>query len=159
MLGVRLCSQLSHRIEAARWTPDRKLRPVLSKRVAMPRKSFSRLKKFSMACRFLYNSLSYSAGFFNLLPNVFPAPSVEADIDTVPIPEALGQVAPRDARTKTIQDRFDKEAIVSGSHTHFPWLPRQSQLLEFLPLIVTQGIPLFHASYFTERDTLFENTA
>jgi hypothetical protein len=77
----------------------------------------------------------------------------------MPIPEALGQVSPRDARTKTIQDRFDKEAIVSGSHTHFPWLPRQSQLLEFLPLIVTQGIPLFHASYFTERDTLFENTA
>jgi hypothetical protein len=39
-------------------------------------------------------------------------------MDDLPIPEALGQIAPRDAGSKSVQDSFDEQPIVRRRATH-----------------------------------------
>lgn len=60
--GIKACGQLSQMIAAARWMPPRKVEARLSYRVAMARYCLSFAKKFSIKCRALYISSSYSRG-------------------------------------------------------------------------------------------------
>jgi hypothetical protein len=48
----------------------------------------------------------------NTFKNATFGPSVEALIDDLPITEALGEITPGNARSKSVQHRFDKQAII-----------------------------------------------
>jgi hypothetical protein len=68
------------------------------------------------------------------------APAAEPPAGVLPVAKALRQVAPRNAGTISLQHRLDKPAIVVRGYANIAGLPRE-QVLDPLPLIVTQAIP------------------
>ena len=60
------------------------------------------------------------------------------------VPEVLGQVAPRNACSITVQHRVDKPSVVSGLGSWLACTTRQ-QVLNVAPLIISDGISVAHA--------------
>jgi len=58
------------------------------------------------------------------VPATGPGPAVEASPDTIPVTEALGQVAPRHAGAGDVQDRVDEAAVVLRDATVLPGLAK-----------------------------------
>ena len=75
----------------------------------------------------------------NPLENAVLGPSVEALIDDLPAAEALGQIAPGEARAKPEQNGFDEQAIVLGRAAHMAFAARQN-VLDPIPLVVAQRV-------------------
>jgi hypothetical protein len=75
----------------------------------------------------------------------------------VPVAKAWRQVAPRDASTETIQNRFHKQSIIFSRDTDMTVTTGQTQSLKTLPLIITQSIPLFHEPDFIQEEKLVAN--
>jgi hypothetical protein len=71
----------------------------------------------------------------NALENAALGPSAVALIDDLPIAEALRQVAPRDTRPISIQNRIDKQSIVGRGATNMALAPWQ-KILDPIPLVV-----------------------
>jgi hypothetical protein len=71
----------------------------------------------------------------NALENPALRPSAKALMDDLPIPEALGQIAPRDAGSISVQDSFDKQPIVRRSASHMAF-PAGQKILDPVPLVV-----------------------
>jgi hypothetical protein len=71
----------------------------------------------------------------NKVENASLSPSVEALIDNLPITESLGQITPGDARSKSVQHRFDKQAIIGRGATDVA-LATGQKILDPLPLVV-----------------------
>jgi hypothetical protein len=55
------------------------------------------------------------------------------------VAEALGQIAPGNAGTVSVEDGVDEEPIIAGGHADRALAARQ-QVLDPLPLIVTQCV-------------------
>jgi hypothetical protein len=72
------------------------------------------------------------------LPNPALAPTAEPPVGVLPIAETFRQVAPRDSRAVSIEDRLDEPAIVARRDTDISDFPRK-QVFDPLPLIVTQS--------------------
>jgi len=71
----------------------------------------------------------------NALENSTLGPSVETLIDDVPITEPLGQITPRNARSISVQNGVDEQAIIRGRATDMAFTARQ-KILDPIPLIV-----------------------
>jgi hypothetical protein len=71
----------------------------------------------------------------NTFKNASLSPSAEALVNDLPITEALGQITPRNASSKSIQHRFDKQAIIGRGATDVPFAPRE-KILDPIPLVV-----------------------
>ena len=71
----------------------------------------------------------------NALKNSTLRPSTEALMDDLPIPEALGQIAPRDAGSISVQNSFDEQPIVRRSASHMAFATGQ-KILDPVPLVV-----------------------
>jgi hypothetical protein len=71
----------------------------------------------------------------NTFKNAGLGPSAEALIDDLPITEALGEVTPGKARSKSVQHSFDKQAIIGRGAAHMAFAPGQ-KILDPLPLVV-----------------------
>src|ERR1019366_4037018 len=52
----------------------------------------------------------------NPLPDSRLGPTAEAPMHVLPVPEAVRQVSPRDARAKTIEHRLDEQPVVRRRH-------------------------------------------
>ena len=72
------------------------------------------------------------------LPNPALGPTAEPPVGVLPIAETFWQVAPRDSRAISIEDRFDEAAIVARRDTDVPNFSRK-QVFDPLPFIVTQS--------------------
>jgi hypothetical protein len=72
-------------------------------------------------------------------PDVGFCPAAEAAVDVLPVAKVLGQVAPGDAGAIAEEDRFDEQAVVRRRHADRT-RPAGQQVLNPLPLVVTQGI-------------------
>lgn len=70
----------------------------------------------------------------------------------MPIPKTRWEIAPGNACTKTIQNRFYEKPIVFGSHPNMTVTTRQTKALKTFPLLVTKSVSLFHAPYLTGKD-------
>ncbi len=69
----------------------------------------------------------------------------------LPIPEPLWQVAPRNARAITVQNRFNKQSIVLCGYAHMAF-PAGEQVSNSIPLVVAQAIAAHRsASESTDR--------
>jgi hypothetical protein len=64
------------------------------------------------------------------------APSPEALVRCLPIPETLRKIAPWNASAVPVNDRLNEQTIVSGGSTDMP-LPAGQKILDPVPLIVT----------------------
>lgn len=71
----------------------------------------------------------------NALENSALRPSTEALMDDLPIPKALGQIAPRNARSVSVKDSFDEQPIVRRSASHMAFATGQ-KILDPVPLVV-----------------------
>ena len=71
----------------------------------------------------------------NALENPALRPPAEALMNDLPIPEALGQVAPGNAGSIAVQNSFDEQPIIRRSAAHMSFAARQ-KILDPLPLIV-----------------------
>ena len=71
----------------------------------------------------------------NALENATLRPPAETLMHNLPIAEALGQVAPGDAGTITVQHGFDEQPIVRRRASHMAFTTGQ-KILDPVPLIV-----------------------
>jgi hypothetical protein len=71
----------------------------------------------------------------NTAENAPLGPSAEALIDDFPIPKALGQITPRNARSKSVQHRFDEQAIIGRGAADMAFAARK-KIFDPLPLVV-----------------------
>jgi hypothetical protein len=71
----------------------------------------------------------------NTFKNATLGPSVEALIDDLPITEALGQIPPGNARSKSVQYRFDEQAIIGCGAADVTFTAGQ-KILDLIPLVV-----------------------
>src|SRR5665213_3625969 len=72
-------------------------------------------------------------------PYTVLGPAAEPLMHVLPIPEALRQVAPRNAGAIVIEHCFDEQPVVRRGHAHMALLPRQ-QVSDALPLIIAKGV-------------------
>ena len=72
----------------------------------------------------------------NALENSTLRPSIEALVDDFPISEALWKIAPWDAGSISVQDRFDEQPIIRRRAADMAFAARQ-KILDPIPLIVT----------------------
>jgi len=76
--------------------------------------------------------------FENVRPQAAPRPVRESIVNSLPRPEALGQVSPRDASLGAIQYSIDETSVARfGSST-----PIGHDLLQPFPLLVAQRMPV-----------------
>src|SRR6185437_14784833 len=73
------------------------------------------------------------------LPHAGPGPAAEAPMRVFPIAEALGQIAPRDARAITVEHRLDEQPVVFGRNPDVTLAPGQ-KVSNTVPLIVAQSV-------------------
>ncbi len=59
------------------------------------------------------------------LPDAGFGPAGKPCVDLDRVAEALRQIAPRDARTITVEHRLDKQPVVAGRHPNLPLAARQ----------------------------------
>ena len=71
----------------------------------------------------------------NALENSALRPSTKALMDDLPIAEALGQIAPRDAGSIAVQNGFDEQPIVRRRASDMAFSARQ-KILDPIPLVV-----------------------
>ena len=81
----------------------------------------------------------------NPLENAALGPSVEALIDDLPVAEALGKIAPRDAGAKPEENGVDEQAIVRRRAANMALATRQN-VFDPIPLIVVQSIALHRSA-------------
>ena len=67
-------------------------------------------------------------------------------MDPPEVAETFGKIAPRDARAIAIQQRFDKQTIVSGRRPDMAGAASK-QVADAFPLIVPQGVASAHRSW------------
>jgi hypothetical protein len=77
--------------------------------------------------------------FENALENTTLTPSSEPLMDVLPITKASRKIAPRDARSVTIENRLDKKPVVCGGRTNMTFATGE-KILDPVPLIVAQSI-------------------
>jgi len=85
------------------------------------------------------------------LPHPGFGPATEPPVRVLPVPEAFRQVAPRDSRAISIQNRLDEAAIVAGGCPGITWLAGK-QILDPFSLIVAKSISV-HASALYQADS------
>ena len=71
----------------------------------------------------------------NALENSALRPPIEALIDDLPVAETLGQIAPRDTSSVSVQDCFDEQPIVSRRASYMAFAAGQ-KILDPAPLVV-----------------------
>jgi len=71
----------------------------------------------------------------NALENSAIRPSTKALMDNLPISEALGQIAPRDAGPIAVQNSLDEQPIVRRSAAYMAFATGQ-KILDPVPLVV-----------------------
>jgi len=71
----------------------------------------------------------------NALENSALRPPIEALIDNLPVAETLGQIAPRDTSSVSVQDCFDEQPIVSRRASYMAFAAGQ-KILDPAPLVV-----------------------
>ena len=75
----------------------------------------------------------------NALENSALRPPIEALIDNLPVAETLGQIAPRDTSSVSVQDCFDEQPIVSRRASYMAFAAGQ-KILDPAPLVVASCI-------------------
>jgi hypothetical protein len=73
--------------------------------------------------------------FENALENTALRPPAEALMDYLPIAEALGEIAPRNASAISVQDGFDEQSIIRRSAPDMAFAAGQ-KILDPIPLVV-----------------------
>ncbi len=71
----------------------------------------------------------------NTLENPALRPPVEALVDDVPVAEALGKIAPRNAGSKSVDNRVNKQPVVLCRSANVAFAARQ-KVLDPLPLVI-----------------------
>jgi len=71
----------------------------------------------------------------NALENSALCPPIEALIDNLPVAETLGQIAPRDASSVSVQDSFDEQPIVGRRASYMAFAAGQ-KIPDPVPLVV-----------------------
>ena len=75
----------------------------------------------------------------NAVKNSALRPPAEALVDDLPIAETLWKIPPRDAGSKSIQNRFDEQSVVGRRAAHMAFAAGK-KILDPIPLVVAQGI-------------------
>ena len=73
--------------------------------------------------------------FENALKNPTLCPPAEALVDDLPIAETLGEVAPRDAGSKSIKNSFDEQSVIRRRTPNMA-LAAGQKILDPIPLVV-----------------------
>jgi hypothetical protein len=79
------------------------------------------------------------------LPHPVLGPTAEPTMGVLPVPEALRQVAPRNAGAVSVEQGFDESAIIAGGDTDIAGFAGK-QVLDSLPLIITKCISVYRSA-------------
>lgn len=77
------------------------------------------------------------------VPDPVPGPAVEPPPDTVPVAEALGQVAPGGPCLRDPEDSIDEEAIILGDLPMLAGLPGQ-EVFDPRPVVIRDRMAMVH---------------
>ena len=75
----------------------------------------------------------------NAVKNSALRPPAEALVDDLPIAETLWKIPPRDAGSKSIQNRFNEQSVVGRRAPHMAFAAGK-KILDPIPLVVAQSI-------------------